>query len=515
MPFGIVAEFPLGTYRGHRADGVLDPLPSPARLHAALLGAAGQGPHAEIAGDLLEPCAGDQAALTWLEAHPPDAMTVPPTIQDAGRTLAYRAEGFFGARGGQRVLETREDHLGTVALAAPVAWLWDDGPPPDVARRLADLCRDVSHLGTADSPVTLRADAAVPTHRLDRHARLFSGDGLEVEIPLPGRTSELERAYAATVDRSPSLSSDRASRAERAVTSPVPRASLALARYIPLQPPQQVAPWPTVVLLPTDESVPADTRVAWCVAVHRALISRIGDGAPALVTGRYEPGAPRPANRLAIQYVSSSVAGLPAVGTEGAFALLIPGDAAAEDLAVLDRAVQGLEDVRLGSRRPIRIQPDSQVVGGDTFWAAVPDGHERVWVTATASVPESRPVRGRPWTIGDAALLSVGLVLRDRFDRPANRAAWYGALVAGVAGAGAAVLEAHKLNSAEGRWYVHRVTSEAAVQPYRVALRLGSLVGARTVMAIGQSRHLGGGLLTPLDLPTGLLGGDADREVSG
>ena len=171
------------------------------------------------------------------------------------------------------------------------------------------------------------------------------------------------------------------------------------------------------------------------------------------------------------------------------------------DLAILDRAVRGLDELRLGARRPIRLREDLQVFAGDRFWAPMPPGHRRIWVTAVAAIPESRPIRGRSWTIGDAALLSLGLVLRDRFPRPARRADWYAGLVGGVVASGAAVVEAHKLNDAGTRRWVHRVTAETAIQPYRAALRLGSLAGERTLLAIGQSRHLGGGLLVPLDLP--------------
>ena len=513
MPFAIVAEFPLGTYRGHRPDESLDPLPSPARLHAALLSAAGQGVRADVTGAGLQPNTADRTALAWLETHAPDAISNPPSVSNAGRAIAYRAEGFFGVRKKRRVLATREDRLGSVALAAPVAWLWDDAPPTDVAAALAELCRDVAHLGTAESPVLLRVDSAVPTHRLDPEAGLLSGDGLEVEIPRPGRTAALEQAYAASVGRVPSGSADRASRAEDAATSPVERAALALARYVALEAPPPAAPWPTVVLLPVDEYLRPDARVAWSVALHRALVSRIGDGAPTLVTGRYEPGVARPANRLAIQYVPSSIPGTPSSETAGAFVLLIPADADPVDLATLDWAVRGLGEVRLGARRSIRLADDVRVIEGDAFWAPVPAGHVRVWITGTAAIPESRPVRGRSWTIGDAALLSLGLVLRDRFVRPAKRADWYEALLAGVAGEGAAVLEAHKLNGADSRRYVHHVTPETAVQPYRAALRLGSLAGERTILAIGQSRHLGGGLLTPLDLPAGFLEAPATGEA--
>lgn len=500
MGFAIVAEFPLGTYRAHRPDGGLDPLPAPARLHEALLAAAGQGVRADAAGDSLEPCAADRAALAWLEAHPPDALGAPAAIVDSGLASAYRPEGFFGIREKRRILETRADRLGSVALGAPVAWIWRDDPPPEVADAIDDLCPDVPYLGTAESPVVLRVSTASPTHRLDPDATLLSAAGIDVEIPRPGRTATLERAHAADPVRVPSTAADRPARAEGATVQPVDRGALARARYVALSRRTPDAPWPTVVLLPVDDALPPEARVAWAVALHRALVARIGDGAPALVTGRYETGVPRPANRLAIQYIPAAVPAAPELTGAGAFALLVPADADVADLAILDLAVRGLEDLRLGSRRRIRLRDDRRVLAGDAFWAPVPSGHSRLWVTAVAAIPESRPVRGRAWTIGDAALLSLGLVLRDRFPRPERRADWYASLVDRAAARGAAVIEAHKLNDATGHW-VHRVGAETAVQPYRAALRLGSLVGARTLLAIGQSRHLGGGLLVPLDLP--------------
>ena len=82
MSFAIVAEFPLGTYRGHRPDGRLDPLPSPARLHAALLERRRAG-RARGCRRRAPPRrrAADRAALAWLEAHAPDAISTPPSGQ--------------------------------------------------------------------------------------------------------------------------------------------------------------------------------------------------------------------------------------------------------------------------------------------------------------------------------------------------------------------------------------------------------------------------------------------------
>jgi CRISPR-associated protein Csb2 len=497
MPFAIVAEFPLGVYRGHGGDRERDPLPSPARLHAALLNAAGAGARAEADRTTLRPCARDRAALTWLEEHAPDALAVPRTATNDLGVIAYRPEGFF-AKWAPKV---RQDRLDGTALGGPVAWIWDDEPPAEVGQTLVALCPEVSHLGTADSPVILRCGEATRTHRLDRGASLFSGGGIDLEVPRAGRTSALAAAHAIAVGAVPTVARDGPVANESAVVAAVELRSLARMRYVPVEVPPPAAPWPTVVVLPVDDDLAPGQRLAWCVALHRALVSRIGDGAPSLVTGSYDPGVPRPANRLAIQYVSSAIPAAPTVGTAGAFVLLVPADADPVDLAILDRAVRGLREVRIGEGRAIALDHELVVVDGDAFWAPVPDGQVRSWVTDPAAIPDSRPLRGRAWTLGDAALLSVGLVWRDDLGPVGPRSTWYPRLIEAVTDRGARVLEAHKLHSPDARRYVHHVAPEIAVQPYRVALGLGTLAGARTIVAIGQSRHLGGGLLTPVDLP--------------
>lgn len=501
MGFAIIAQFPLGVYRGHHPDGRTERLPSPARLHAALLAAAGRGLRAELVGGGLEPRESDRAALVWLEAHPPDAIATPPHITEPDAAVAYRAEGFFGVRKGNRVLKTRTDRLGGTALGGGFAWVWDEQPPEDVMTVLDALCRDVSHLGTADSPVVLRPGDATPTHRADLTASPFSRQGLEFEIPDAGRTKYLEHVHRQQVASLPTVKVDRVGMNEHAAGSFADRSATTLARYVPQEQPSPAAPWSTVVMLPIDEPVPVASRVAWSVALHRALVSLIGDGAPSLVTGRYDAGIRRPANRLAIQYVSASVAAAPRMPAAGAFALLVPGDADAADLAVVDRALRSLSELRTAGRR-IRFGHPRQVEDGTAFWGSAPAGHVRVWTTAVPAIPESRPPRGQPWTIGHAALMSLALVVRDRFDMPARRAEWYAALVSGVLNEGAAVLDAHKIHVPRVHRFVHRVSPEMAIQPYHAVLRTGRVVSDRTIMAIGQTRHLGGGLLVPLDLPT-------------
>ncbi len=99
MSFAVLAELPLGAYRGLTADGTLDPVPAPARLHAALLCAAAAGPRAVADGEVLRPSEEDAAALAWLEQHPPDGVCLPRRKEQRTTTVAYRREGTLKAEG--------------------------------------------------------------------------------------------------------------------------------------------------------------------------------------------------------------------------------------------------------------------------------------------------------------------------------------------------------------------------------------------------------------------------------
>jgi CRISPR-associated protein Csb2 len=52
------------------------------------------------------------------------------------------------------------------------------------------------------------------------------------------------------------------------------------------------------------------------------------------------------------------------------------------------------------------------------------------------------------------------------------------------------------------------------VRPYTSYLSLGDLAGPGTVQAIGQSRHLGGGLLVPFDIADGTPAGSVSLPGS-
>ena len=50
-------------------------------------------------------------------------------------------------------------------------------------------------------------------------------------------------------------------------------------------------------------------------------------------------------------------------------------------------------------------------------------------------------------------------------------------------------------------FYAHKMPKGVTAQPYTALVSVGDLLGDTGLAAVGQSRHLGGGLLVPADLP--------------
>lgn len=502
MSFAIVAELPLGTYHGSMEGGGIDRAPAPARLHAALLCAAAQGPRAEVDGDRLAPCAEDAAALRWLEEHPPDGIVVPRLQVNAGTVVAYRQLGLL-LRNEPR-LQGRT--TASVAVDGPYAWTWTTEPDESVRTALTGLCCDVTAIGRSESPVRLRVGDAEPTHRLDSEADLFGGSGVDVEVSAPGRAELLAAEHAAARARV-SPSSDKVGASEDEIRRPMVRGGLRPVRYVEPDREPVDAPWERAVLLPVRGDAPGSwerDRVRWAVGLHRALISLVGDGAPAVLTGAYVPEAPRPTNRVAIHPVTGAE---PITGWRPGrpgFVLLLPRGADDEDLRALALAVRALRLVRGPRGRTVAVEHRAaDVLPADAFWAGVPDGHARYWRTEPAAVPETRALRHGPWSLADAATLSVGMVWRDHIAEPGRGEEWYRSVAGAAADRGVEVVAATRVTDGDLGRFVHKVNPGTIVQPYRAELRLGDLAGSRTVVAIGQSRHLGGGLLVPHDVPVG------------
>ncbi|MGY1685693.1 type I-U CRISPR-associated protein Csb2 [Geodermatophilus sp. SYSU D00867] len=501
--FAVIAELPLGTYRARTPGGHLDPVPSPARLHAALLCAAATGPRARLTHGELHPNDDDLAALRWLEQNPPDGVLLPNTDEVRTTVYGYRREGTLVKEGGRgpRDKVVPRDLVGVIAVDGSFAWTWATPPPPAVQESLDALCRDVAHLGTADTPVRMRIGTAYPTHRRDPHADLFATEeGLDVDIAADGRTEALIEAFAAQRS-TPTVAADKFSTSEAPRSTTYVEVGRQAARFLSLTRDEEPdGPWSTVLLAgfggPQDRVRPTD-HVGWATAVHRALISIVGDGAPAVLTGTYLPGAPRPANRVAIQILTPDVVCTAGIAHEGAvLAVLLPTGADSTDLAMVSEAFGRLPYVTWG--RAVRTLAPLRARSARTFWPAGPAG--RRFEVRPAAVPDTRPL-GRDWTIADAVALSFGFVLRDRVELVGQGRgdARHRDTARRIHAAGLKVHAAQRVMDGDLSRYAHRIDATRVIQPYRAQLTLGGLLSERSLACIGQSRHLGGGLLVPID----------------
>lgn len=507
MSFTITAELPLGTYRGAGTDGRPEPLPSVARLHSALLCAAGFGPRAVAAGGGLCLCKADEAALHWLEEHPPDGVVIPPLEVNRGRVVAYRDDGTIKqtkGRGATKKLPKAPDTA--VAVAGRFVWTWHEDPPPLVREALTALCSDVPYLGTTESPVRLRADTGQvePTHDLAQNAEPFEHgtEDHDIDACLPGRTAELVAAHASRTTAPRGGSRAAYGTDEWSISDVPPREAVAPVRYRRCGEPAVDTPWSQAVLVPLSQKIPELYRVGWAVAAHRALIGLMGEGAPSLVTGKYPPETAPPANRLALHLLDDSAPVEGGSTSAGALVILLPQDAKPADLEVVADAVDGLRSVRGPGGRLARVTGQPRVLPGSGFWTEPEPGRLRLWRTVPAAVPDTRGCRACEWTFAHAALLSVGFVWKARWRRvPGRRDDYYRNLAQAVTAAGVAVVSARPVRTIEVGRYAHRVHPHAVVRPYAACVWLGDLATPKTVAAIGQSRHLGGGLLVPHDVP--------------
>ncbi|SPT55026.1 CRISPR-associated protein GSU0054/csb2, Dpsyc system [Actinomyces bovis] len=505
---GITARFPLGVYHGHAADGSADSFPTPLRLFSALVNSAytgtTTGPDGALSAATLE-------ALNWLENNPPRGLYLPPSSPvNPSQTsrVAYRKTGTIEKKQPKIAPKMISDGI---ALAGKFGWIWEE-MPDSVREILARLCEDVPCLGEMDSPVVLEVSKAEPNWTWLPEATAFTPGGRRVPVPAVGRRAVLEALHQDSRPRkAPTESADRLGETSDAVRPfPVSIECTRVLHYAPrgLERPSMGSPWSDVLVFRTEAGagvLPAEQRLDWCVGFHRALVSRIGDGTPSVITGRYPTDRSVPANRVAIQYLPESLLSLSNIKLDhpapGVFLVMIPSDISTDDLNVLIAALAGMTYVTSRWGR-LRLRRHDELVLTSEFWHAPAAGAVRLWSPTPVAVPEVTRQKG-PWTFEDAILLSLGFVWRDRLEPVGKGTQGYRSLVKQVRERGAGVSWYRRTVKSPSS-YAHRMPEGMVAQPYTAVLSSGELTGNQELVAIGQSRHLGGGLLAPVDLPAEL-----------
>ncbi len=492
----LTASFPFSTYYGHRNDGSVEGYPSPARLHAALLSAAALGPHSESG----NPSDAALRALHWLEKHPPTGLFQPDTrdLDPSRKRRGYRDIGTFQGDLKKKV-EPRPVSDG-VAISAPFGFVWDE-VPEDIRETLITLAEDVPYLGESHSVVVLFPGQIEPNLLLSPTANYFTPDAHSRTVPTEGRTDALIEAYEKQYGNKSTPKSQYRFTKTQAPKSEVPTEEYTVeAWYEKVEPPMpDDAPWTIAYLFSLDKSVARHDRVALCTRMHKALIARLGYGAAPVITGKYSDTVQPPANRLAIQYLSSELSQL--LGLLGPhLALFVPTGTPPSDLEQIRKALD-ISQLWTKTLGKITISFIGSTRSASHFWPTPKPGCLRLWETEMPIVPETRKIKtgSRQWTLGDSAMLSAGFVWRERFTVEGTKQEQYCSLRDQVETQGMRVLST-RLVTRRVQDYVHHTHHSVPVQPYHTTLDLGSLANPQAVVMLGQSRHLGSGLLKPIDV---------------
>ena len=488
----------LGFYQGHRGAGQRESVPDVARLFSALVHAAGTGTTAVEDQGVLLPSPEARSALQWLEQHPPTMVHIPPLADGYTGARAFRDEGVLEGKTATRrkVNKAQGDGFGVNGY---FGWAWQEDVSAEIVATIDALCADVAYLGEVDSPFTLEVAPIEPTHQLDPNTSAFARSvGHEQRVPVSGRLEALEARHSGgRPARKPTVSQDKATAGQLPLSAKPQDGGLVARRYRPIAAEPPDLPWTRAVALIPGRPVPEHERVRWAVTLHRALIAQIGDGAPAVLTGAYPKGAARPANRVAIQYVSgpTQVAEVRA----GAFLVMLPAGLSAVEQDEIVSAAQRVRGLYRGgsSELNLRLGPPVEL---DHVWLPPLPGTQRRWEPRPAFVPETRRQRGTEWSLESALRLSVGFAFRGQLELGRERGqARYERIVAQVEQWGVSVISARAKADSRVERYVHRMPEGLTAQPVEALLDLGDLVSSEAFLALGQSRHLGGGALYPVD----------------
>lgn len=524
MVVAITAEFPLGVYRGHGPSGSAEPLPEQPRLYSALVHAANTGSTATRSPDhpdRMTASARSLDALDWVEANPPEYLSVPEVLPvETIQRVAYRNEGDFEKTPGTKAIRPKvraKPISDGFALCSAFGWGWEN-LPDDVAEALDDLCADVGYLGSADSPVLLRVvrDFAPTHHRVDAPSRTDVLSGEVLQTVAPGRRDILDTWHQTLHPSGKKAFKPKA----HTLTSPPPppaspREGIRNAVYSPIAADLPDAPWSRVLLIPVQiraKKLTPVSRRKLMVTVHQTLTRLLGGTDPSgLITGRGNIAHGR-ANGLAFHLLDTEEIKLVSGNRQGPhLAIMIPRGVQDSELDLLLRTVEHLH--RIGTRDAGALRIDrgkrtDSLIDGAVFWKTPGPGVERQWVTQAPAVAERKTKAMGDFTDVDVTLLwSLANVFKgmahglDTSGQPVERIRAVVQALLGTDPHTVPTLSTEHYTTHRPNELVHKTNGKMPVRAYTARIRTSELIGPRMAVSIGQSRHFGGGLLIPQDTP--------------
>ena len=457
-----------------------------------------------------------------------------------------------------------------------LVWQWETVPNKTVAETLDALGAEIPYLGEACCPVRIGATVDAGTYPLPRSIIRQDSDmldfatmpaALRFRAPAPGHLKELQDGHAKAYPHKGKPSSKETEQTVLLNTLDTCVRNVIYMRDDAHPKSANTAPWTRCMIIPAEVvDRPANVRVrsagdtpigsawepdeselvAWAVAMHRMLVRQWGYGASPVLTGRYDAAAlamvGRPANNVAIHILTKDASVredlrqlLPA------FLVMLPTDMPFDESDKLVSLCEGLRGHRLFySRESETLRLGTSVEeDASSLWKPVPDGCERWWTPFPMCIREAFPVRqhrggGRRWGAREDIALAIGHMLRDSIDMPdgtgvgtagrmtvSERQRSYWEIIDRVTGGDhpdqtqhIRICDAKPVYRTGMHDYVHKTPAGHMLAASTALLAFPAEYGAdTTIMAIGQSRHLGGGLLIPVDIAGQLIDAATGRPL--
>lgn len=303
------------------------------------------------------------------------------------------------------------------------------------------------------------------------------------------------------------------------------------------------APWTRVIVMSVtvdeghqgekSEWKPSESEyVGWAVALHRFLVKQWGvDPAPSLV-GKYVSGIKRPANNVAIQILDSELKSSYGIQLRDdvarklpGFLIMLPKDMPQHDMQKLYDVCkrskgktlyfsQAVPKLRLG---------ESALIDAEHLWKPVSVDFVRYWVPRPLAIAETRPIpdpkKKRHWRAAESMYLALGHVWRDKYvpnDIQGTRESRYWETVDAVADQSSnfRIFDCRRVSRVNMIDYAHHTNSSNVLRAMSALIAISDGEGSLdcAALAVGQSRHLGGGFLVPLDFPKNMIVPDGHFE---
>lgn len=204
--------------------------------------------------------------------------------------------------------------------------------------------------------------------------------------------------------------------------------------------------------------------------------------------------------------------------------ILIPSDMSKGDIGKLRDVCAGAEGKSLyyaPEKSTLRIGKVT-TVDAEHFWKPVAPGMCRYWAVRPMAIAETRPIPDiklhRKWGVYEALCLSIGHVWRSQYPQSSegSREERYWNIVDVVSAKTShfRIYNYRTVHRANMTDYVHRANGSNILHGMNALIAISDAGESLdcAAMAIGQSRHLGGGFLVPADFAVSVCQSDDDFE---